>query len=111
MFVRMLQFTALSRIGRPGPALGPWSETEPPVGVSASKSPRSFIRSYGCGKGLSIAAPCNELPGISGFLVSVHHVNPRSPLMRHLGFNRGSFSCDFPLDGKVVRALGGGSRG
>ena len=34
-----------------------------PAGVSASKSFGSSTCSYGRGKGLSIAALCNELPG------------------------------------------------
>lgn len=75
------------------------------------KSPGNPIRSNGCGKGLSIAAPCNEMPGISGFLDSVPRVNPRGPLGSHLGFNRGSFSSAVPIGGKAALALGGGRRG
>jgi hypothetical protein len=82
-----------------------------PADSSVLKSPENPIRSYGCGKGLSIAAPCYEMPGISGFLVSVPRVNPGGPLGSHLGFNRGSFSGDFPIGGKVAQALGGGRRG
>jgi hypothetical protein len=82
-----------------------------PADSSVLKSPRNPIRSYGCGKGLSIAALCNEMPGISGFLVRVRRVNPRGPFGSHLGFNRGSFSGDFPIDGTPAQALGGGRRG
>jgi hypothetical protein len=82
-----------------------------PADSSVLKSPENPIRSYGCGKGLSIAAPCYEMPGISGFPVSVPRVNPRGPLGAHLGFNRGSFSGTFSIDGTTAQALVGGSCG
>ena len=52
-----------------GPALAPAGGGLPVVVMTAgsrvphSKSFGSFIRSYGRGKGLSIAAPCTNMPG------------------------------------------------
>jgi hypothetical protein len=82
-----------------------------PLVYQPSKRPTGFIDSYGCGKGLSIATPCYEMPDISGFPVLVPRVNPRGPLGAHLGFNRGSFSGAFPIGGKAAQALVGGLRG
>lgn len=50
-----------------------------------SKSSGSLIRSYGRGKGLSIAAPCNNMPGQLPVSPSLHRVTPQD----HLGVNRG----------------------
>ncbi|GAA1115688.1 hypothetical protein GCM10009582_11260 [Arthrobacter flavus] len=71
----------------------------------------TFNSLNGCGKGLSIAASCNEMPGLSGISFLVHRMNSRGPLGSHLGFNKGSFSGAFPFHGKVTQALCGGSRG
>ncbi len=68
-----------------------------------SKSSGSLIRSYGRGKGLSIAAPCNNMPGQLPVSPSLHRVTPQD----HLGVNRGSFKAPHaPSD-----VLGGGRRG
>lgn len=68
-----------------------------------SKSSGSLIRSYGRGKGLSIAAPCNNMPGQLPVSPSLHRVTPQD----HLGVNRGSFKAPYaPSD-----VLGGGRRG
>lgn len=68
-----------------------------------SKSSGSLIRSYGRGKGLSIAAPCNNMPGQLPVSPSLHRVTPQD----HLGVNRGSFKApDAPSD-----VVGGGRRG
>lgn len=82
-----------------------------PADSSVLKSPGNPIRSYGCGKGLSIAAPCNELPGISGFRVSRHRMNPGGPLGSHLGFNKGSFSAASPIGAEAMQPQGGGRCG
>lgn len=89
-----------------------WHErSELPADVSALKSSGTPIRSYGCGKGLSIAAPTYEMPDISGFRGSAHRMNPRGPLRSHLGFNRGSFSFTSPIGVEVALPIGGGRRG
>ncbi|SIL86452.1 Uncharacterised protein [Mycobacteroides abscessus subsp. abscessus] len=68
-----------------------------------SKSSGSLIRSYGRGKGLSIAAPCNNMPGQLPVSPSLHRVTPQD----HLEVNRGSFKAPYaPSD-----VLGGGRRG
>lgn len=82
-----------------------------PADVSASKSFRSSIRSYGRGKGLSIAAPCNKMPGQKPIPPSLRCVTMRDHLKTHLGVNRGSFrrrSLDEHSTAALVR---GGRRG
>ncbi|PAK96090.1 Uncharacterised protein [Brevibacterium casei] len=72
-----------------------------------SKSSGSLIRSYGRGKGLSIAAPCNNMPGQLPVSPSLHRVTPQDHLGSHLGVNRGSFKAPHaPSD-----VLDGGRRG
>lgn len=72
-----------------------------------SKSSGSLIRSYGRGKGLSIAAPCNNMPGQEPVPLSLHRVTTPDHLATHLGVNRGSFKAPHaPSD-----VLGGGRRG
>lgn len=61
--------------------------------ASHSKSFGSLIRYYGRGKGLSIAAPCNNMPGQQPVPPSLRRVAPRDHLGPHLGVNRGSFRC------------------
>ncbi|MFC3482011.1 hypothetical protein [Kocuria carniphila] len=92
-----------------GPGLAP-AEGGLPIAVmtvrsraSHSKSFGGLIRSYGRGKGLSIAAPCNNMPGQLPVSPSLHRVTPQD----HLGVNRGSFKAPHaPSD-----VLGGGRRG
>ncbi len=72
-----------------------------------SKSFGSLIRLYGRGKGLSIAAPCNNMPGQEPVPVSHSRVTSRDHLGSHLGVNRGSFKTPHaPYD-----VVGGGRRG
>ncbi len=79
--------------------------------VSPLRSSGNFICFYGCGKGLSIAAPCHEMLGISGFRVSANRMNPWGPLGSHLGFNRGSFTGAPPIGVEAMQPLGGGRCG
>lgn len=107
---RMPRSTALTTVptspGGPDLALGERSESELPVAFGASKSFGSLIRSYGRGKGLSIAAPCNNMPGQKLFWPSSHRVSTRDHLGSHWGVNRGSFKAPrAPYD-----AVGGGHR-
>ena len=96
-----------------GPGLAP-AEGGLPVVVmtvrsraSHSKSFGSLIRSYGRGKGLSIAAPCNNMPGQGLVTHSLHRVTTLDHLGTHLGVNRGSFKAPHaPSD-----VVGGGRRG
>ena len=92
-----------------GPGLAPAEGGLPVVVMAArsrashSKSYETLIRSYGRGKGLSIAAPCNNMPGQLPVSPSLHRVTPQD----HLGVNRGSFKAPHaPSD-----VLGGGRRG
>jgi len=95
-----------------GPDLAPAAGGLPVVmTVRNSRShPKSFgslIRSYGRGKGLSIAAPCNNMPGQEPVPVSRSRVTSRDHLGSHLGVNRGSFKAPHaPYD-----VAGGGRRG
>ena len=96
-----------------GPGLAP-AEGGLPIAVmtvrsraSHSKSFGGLIRSYGRGKGLSIAAPCNNMPGQGLVTHSLHRVTTLDHLGTHLGVNRGSFKApDAPSD-----VVGGGRRG
>lgn len=91
--------SAASECGSPQTAVLVW--------VSYSKSFGSPIRSYGRGKGLSIAAPCNNMPGQGLVTHSLHRVTTLDHLGTHLGVNRGSFKApDAPSD-----VVGGGRRG
>jgi hypothetical protein len=96
-----------------GPALAPAGGGLPVVVMTAgrrvphSKSFGSFIRSYGRGKGLSIAAPCTNMPGQEPVPPSHRRVTSRDHLGSHLGVNRGSFKAPHaPYD-----VAGGGRRG
>ena len=75
--------------------------------ASHSKSSETLIRSYGRGKGLSIAAPRNNMPGQGLVPGSLHRVLPRDLLGSHLGVNRGSFKTPHTSSDVV----GGGHRG
>ena len=96
-----------------GPGLAP-AEGGLPVVVmtvrsraSHSKSFGSLIRSYGRGKGLSIAAPCNNMSGQEPVPLPLHRVTTPDHLGTHLGVNRGSFKAPHtPTD-----VVGGGRRG
>lgn len=78
-----------------------------PAGVSASKSFGSSTCSYGRGKGLSIAAPCNNMSGQEPVPLPLHRVTTPDHLGTHLGVNRGSFKAPHtPTD-----VVGGGRRG
>lgn len=74
-----------------GPDLAPGGAGLPAVVMtvrsraSHSKSFGGLIRSYGRGKGLSIAAPRNEMPGLTMFPSSGSLVNHGGPLRGHLG--------------------------
>lgn len=96
-----------------GPGLAP-AEGGLPVVVMAvrsrashSKSSDTLIRSYGRGKGLSIAAPCNNMSGQEPVPLPLHRVTTPDHLGTHLGVNRGSFKAPHtPTD-----VVGGGRRG
>ena len=82
-----------------------------PADVSAPKSFGSSICSYGRGKGLSIAAPSNNMPGQKPVPSSLRCVATRDHLRTHWGVNRGSFrrrSLDAYATAALVR---GGRRG
>jgi len=100
-----------------GPDLAPGGAGLPAVVMtvrsrdSHSKSFGNLIRSYGRGKGLSIAAPCNNMPGQGLVTHSLHRVTTLdhlgTHLGTHLGVNRGSFKAPHaPSD-----VVGGGRRG
>lgn len=96
-----------------GPDLAPGGAGLPAVVMtvrsraSHSKSFRSLIRSYGRGKGLSIAAPCNNMPGQGLVTHSLHRVTTLDHLGTHLGVNWGPFKAPHARSD----ALGGGRRG
>ena len=96
-----------------GPDLAPGGAGLPAVVMtvrsraSHSKSFGSLIRPYGRGKGLSIAAPCNNIPGQESVPHSFHRVTTLDHLGTHLGVNRGSFKAPHTPSGVV----GGGHRG
>ena len=92
-----------------GPGLAP-AEGGMPVVVN-SKSSETLIRSYGRGKGLSIAAPCNNTPGQKAFLRSLRHAATRDHLGSHLGVNRGSFRRRTPSESRRASHGGGSRRG
>lgn len=78
-----------------GPGLAP-AEGGLPIAVmtvrsraSHSKSFGESIRSYGRGKGLSIAAFCYEVAGQTRIARSTHLVTTWGHLRSHLGVNRG----------------------
>lgn len=96
-----------------GPDLAPGGAGLPVVVMtvrrraSHSKSFGRLIRSYGRGKGLSIAAPCSNMPGQRPVSHSFHRVTTLDHLGTHLGVNRGSFKAPHaPSD-----VVGGGRRG
>ena len=100
-----------------GPGLAP-AEGGLPIAVmtvrsraSHSKSFGGLIRSYGRGKGLSIAAPCNNMPDQEPVPVSLSRVTSRDHLGTHLGVNRGSFRRRTPSAGLHAACDGGGRRG
>lgn len=74
-----------------GPGLAPAEGGLPVVVMTArsrashSKSYETLIRSYGRGKGLSIAAPCNNVPGQRTVPPSLRRVVPRDHMGSHLG--------------------------
>ena len=96
-----------------GPGLAP-AEGGLPIVVmtvrrrpSHTKSSETFIPSYGRGKGLSIAAPRNNMPGQEPVSHSLHRVTTLGHLSTHLGVNRGSFKAPHARSD----VLGGGRRG
>lgn len=100
-----------------GPGLAP-AEGGLPVVVmtvrsraSHSKSFGSLIRSYGRGKGLSIAAPCDSMPGQQPVPPPLRRVAPRDHLVPHLGVNRGSFRRRTSSGGLRAARDEGGRRG
>lgn len=96
-----------------GPGLAPAEGGLPAIVMtvrsraSHSKSFGSLIRSYGRGKGLSIAAPCNNMPDQEPVPVSLSRVTSRDHLGTHLGVNRGSFKAPHAPSDVLV----GGRRG
>ena len=82
-----------------------------PAGVSASKSFGSSTCSYGRGKGLSIAALCNELPGQRTVPMFRLPENTRGHLGSHLGVNRGSIRRLALKVPSCAALVGGGRRG
>ena len=100
-----------------GPGLAPAEGGLPVVVMTArsrashSKSSENLICSYGRGKGLSIAAPCNNIPGQESVSSPRRRVIPRDHLARHLGVNRGSFRRRTPSEGLRVARDGGGRLG
>ena len=100
-----------------GPGLAP-AEGGLPIAVmtvrsraSHSKSFGGLIRSYGRGKGLSIAAPCNNMPGQRPVPPSLRRVVPRDHMGSHLGVNTGSFRRRTPSAALHAACDGGGRRG
>ena len=100
-----------------GPGLAP-AEGGLPIAVmtvrsraSHSKSFGGLIRSYGRGKGLSIAAPCNNMPGQRPVPPSLRRVVPRDHMGSYLGVNRGSFRRRTPSEALRAARGGGGRRG
>jgi hypothetical protein len=79
--------------------------------TSHSKSSETLIRSYGRGKGLSIAAPCNNMPGQQPVCHSLRRVTSLDHLGSHLGVNRGSFRRRTPSEALRAARDGGGRRG
>jgi len=79
--------------------------------ASHSKSSETLIRSYGRGKGLSIAAPCNNVPGQQPVPPALRRVAPWDHLGSHLGVNRGSFRRRTPSEALRAARGGGGRRG
>ena len=100
-----------------GPALAPAGGGLPVVVMTAgsrvphSKSFGGLIRSYGRGKGLSIAAPCNNAPGQKPIPSSLRRVASRVHLRSHLGVNTGSFRRRTPSAALHAACDGGGRRG
>ncbi|GLI29762.1 hypothetical protein BCONGLO52_06030 [Brachybacterium conglomeratum] len=100
-----------------GPGLAPAEGGLPVVVMAArsrashTKSYETLIRSYGRGKGLSIAAPCNNMPGQRPVPPSLRRVVPRDHLGSHLGVNRGSFRRRTPSEGLRAARDEGGRRG
>lgn len=81
------------------------------VWVSYSKSFGSLIRSYGRGKGLSIAALCSNFRANMRIPHPTAPVIPRVHLGSHLGVNRGSFRRRTPSETLRAACSGGGRRG
>ena len=100
-----------------GPGLAPAEGGLPVVVMAArsrashSKSYETPIRSYGRGKGLSIAAPCNNAPGQKPIPSSLRRVASRVHLRSHLGVNTGSFRRRTPSAALHAACDGGGRRG
>ena len=100
-----------------GPGLAPAEGGLPVVVMAArsrashSKSYETLIRSYGRGKGLSIAAPCNNMPGQRPVPPSLRRVVPRDHMGSHLGVNRGSLRRRTPSEALRAARGGGGRRG
>lgn len=107
MSTRMPRSTSLIPNRASAASEGGIPQTAVPVWVSHSKSFGSPIRPYGRGKGLSIAASCNNMPGQMPVPPSFRRVIPQNHLGPHWGVNRGSFKAPpAPSDG-----VGGGRRG
>ncbi|WP_455121687.1 hypothetical protein [Rothia dentocariosa] len=109
------------RSRRPDPARRAWPGTAEgglPVVVmtvrsraSHSKSFGSLIRSYGRGKGLSIAASCNNVPGQRSVPPALRRVASWDHFGSHLGVNRGSFRRRTLSEALRAVRGGGGRRG
>ena len=100
-----------------GPGLAP-AEGGLPVVVmtvrsraSHSKSFGSLIRPYGRGKGLSIAASCNNVPGQRSVPPALRRVASWDHFGSHLGVNRGSFRRRTLSEALRAVRGGGGRRG
>ena len=74
-----------------------------------SKSSGSLIRSYGRGKGLSIAASCNNVSGQRSVPPALRRVASWDHFGSHLGVNRGSFRRR-TLSEALRAVRGGGGR-
>jgi len=117
--------TDLSSPGRParrddlpgGPGLAPGAAGLPTSVMTAHscashrKSSGGLNDPYGRGKGLSIAAPRNEMPGQTLFPSSDSLVDHGGPLRGPLGVIRGSFNSATPHRTPRTTRIGGGDRG
>ena len=100
-----------------GPGLAP-AEGGLPIVVmtvrrrpSHTKSSETFIPSYGRGKGLSIAASCNNVPGQRSVPPALRRVASWDHFGSHLGVNRGSFRRRTLSEALRAVRGGGGRRG
>lgn len=76
-----------------------------------SRSSETLIRSYGRGKGLSIAAQRTNVPAQKPVSPSLRRVTPQDHLGSHLGVNRGSFRRRTPVSALRTTRDGGGHCG